>query len=225
MRKKSAINSDESDRISNFDIFIFLLTILGLINLVVHLTPLALEIKGVFRVMSNVYCLFFLIDFFIRLGKSRPRADYVLRQFGFLDLLGSVPFAPLTIFRLFRLIKYAGRLRQYTMRRLVKDINDRRPESAFFLVFIAVLIVLEFGGALVLAAEANMPDHNIKTASDALWWGMTTIATVGYGDRYPVSNPGRIIGVIMMLVGVGTFGVLTSFLANSLLAPKSLREK
>jgi hypothetical protein len=73
-----------------------------------------------------------------------------------------------------------------------------------------------------LSAEANAPKANIKTASDALWWGVVTMATVGYGDQYPVTNPGRIAGVFEMTVGVGIFSVLTSFLANWFRTPKKV---
>src|SRR5207245_1017237 len=60
----------------------------------------------------------------------------------------------------------------------------------------------------------------ITTASDAVWYVIVTITTVGYGDKYPVTNPGRIVGVLIMVVGVGLFGVLTGFLANAFVAPK-----
>jgi hypothetical protein len=72
----------------------------------------------------------------------------------------------------------------------------------------------------VLGAEDDAEGSNIHTASDAIWWCYVTITTVGYGDRYPVTNLGRSIGVIVLTIGVGLFGVLTGFLANLFLAPK-----
>jgi voltage-gated potassium channel Kch len=79
--------------------------------------------------------------------------------------------------------------------------------------------VLQFGSMFVLGAEANAENANIRTASDALWWSYVTVTTVGYGDRFPVTNYGRLIGVAMLTIGVGLFGVLTGFLANAFLAP------
>jgi voltage-gated potassium channel len=69
--------------------------------------------------------------------------------------------------------------------------------------------------------ERSDADANIKTASDALWWAYVTVTTVGYGDKYPVTNSGRLVGVLLMTIGVGLFGVLTGYLANAFLKPGS----
>ena len=58
------------------------------------------------------------------------------------------------------------------------------------------------------------PDSNIKTAEDAIWWAFTTITTVGYGDRYPVTSEGRFVAVVLMAAGVGLFGTFSAFLAS-----------
>jgi voltage-gated potassium channel len=76
----------------------------------------------------------------------------------------------------------------------------------------------------MLGAEEGADDANILTASDALWWSYVTITTVGYGDRYPVTNLGRNIGVAVLTIGVGLFGVLTGFLANLFLSPRRGRK-
>lgn len=60
----------------------------------------------------------------------------------------------------------------------------------------------------------NDPNSNIKTAEDALWWSNVTITTVGYGDKFPVTTSGRILGAALMTVGVGIFGTLTALMAS-----------
>ena len=82
------------------------------------------------------------------------------------------------------------------------------------------IFVLQFGSLTMLRIEQNAPGANITTASDALWYTIVTISTVGYGDQYPVTNPGRIVGVGIIVVGVGIFGTFTGYLANFFLAPK-----
>ena len=79
--------------------------------------------------------------------------------------------------------------------------------------------MLQFGALAILSAEQYAPDANITSASDAIWWTYVTITTVGYGDHYPVTNGGRIVGILVMTAGVGLFGTLSGFLANAFLTP------
>jgi voltage-gated potassium channel len=87
-------------------------------------------------------------------------------------------------------------------------------------VFRLVRVSGQYVSISVLAAERRSPDSNIHTASDAVWWSLVTISTVGYGDRYPVTNAGRIIGVFLLCSGVGLFSVITGFLANAFVRSK-----
>ena len=79
--------------------------------------------------------------------------------------------------------------------------------------------MLEFGSIGMLALEAGKPGANIETASDALWYSLVTMSTVGYGDQFPVTNPGRLLGTAIIIVGVGIFGTLTGYLANAFIRP------
>ncbi len=79
--------------------------------------------------------------------------------------------------------------------------------------------MLEFGSLGILHIEQYEPDANITSASDALWYVIVTISTVGYGDRFPVTNNGRLLGTFIIVIGVGIFGTFTGYLANLFLAP------
>jgi catechol 2,3-dioxygenase-like lactoylglutathione lyase family enzyme len=115
-------------------------------------------------------------------------------------------------------------LREYGARNLGRTLLSERAGSALLsLVFVAVL-VLQFGSFQMLKLESVDPDANIKTASDALWYTLVTISTVGYGDQFPVTNPGRLLGALIIVVGVGIFGTLTGYLANAFLAPRKRRK-
>jgi voltage-gated potassium channel len=61
-----------------------------------------------------------------------------------------------------------------------------------------------------LDVERTATRANITTFSDALWWAMSTVTTVGYGDHYPVTPAGRAIGIALMIAGVGMFGVVAA---------------
>ena len=84
-------------------------------------------------------------------------------------------------------------------------------------------MTLEVAAVAVLAVEQDATGSNIRTASDALWWGYVTMTTVGYGDLYPVTNPGRVVGAFMMTLGVALFATFTGYLANSFLGPRRRR--
>ena len=81
------------------------------------------------------------------------------------------------------------------------------------------ILVLEFGSLEILHIEQHAPGANITTGSDALWYVIVTISTVGYGDRYPVTNRGRFCGSLIIIIGVGIFGTFTGYLANLFLSP------
>jgi len=75
--------------------------------------------------------------------------------------------------------------------------------------------VLTVVGALaMLDAERDAPESNIITSGDALWWAVTTITTVGYGDRYPTTTTGRLIAFGLMIAGIALLGVVTVTLAS-----------
>jgi voltage-gated potassium channel len=104
-------------------------------------------------------------------------------------------------------------------------VNEHRADAALVVIAFLIMCVLQFGGMLVIIAERSNPDANIKNASDAIWWAFVSITTVGYGDRFPTTNWGRIVGVLVLMTGVGLFGVLTGYLANAFLVPRKKEEE
>ena len=177
-------------------------------------------LQTVVRVIDILLSVVFLIDFLARLRRAPSRADYVFRQFGWADLLASLPFPQVKILRVFRLVRVARLLRRYGAGNIARSLlRDRAGSALLSLLFIAVL-VLEFGSLTILHVEKNAPDASITTAADALWYVIVTMSTVGYGDVFPVSKVGREIGTFIIVVGVGIFGTLSGYLANLFLAPR-----
>ena len=87
-----------------------------------------------------------------------------------------------------------------------------------FRVLLAAVGLLFLGAWLVLLFEKNAAGSNIHSYHDALWWAVVTVTTVGYGDRFPLTEGGRAVAVILMLVGIGLIGVLTATVASFFVA-------
>jgi len=214
-----------------YNIFILVLTIFSLAIMVLLLLPLTQAERDLLTLYDNAVCMIFLVDFGMNLAGSKPRRAYFLGQRGWLDLLGSIPsfgFIPFTalfrLARLSRLSRITRLLRGQAGKDLVLDVLRNRGQYATFITVLLAGIVLSVASLVVLETEGRAADGNIKTGGDAIWWGLVTITTVGYGDFYPVTLPGRLTGVFVMFAGIGIIGALASILASLLVAPSTPEE-
>jgi len=204
----------------SYEIFVGALSVLSLVNIVLLILLRDQATQNVVNVLDALLSLAFLIDFLARLHRARSRSEYFFRQFGWADLLASLPFPQVKVLRIFRLIRVARVMRRYGARNIVRSLAKDRAGSALLSLLLIGVLVLEFGSLLMLYLERNVPGANITTASDALWYVIATMSTVGYGDVYPVGNAGRELGSFIIVVGVGIFGTLTGYLANLFLSPQ-----
>jgi hypothetical protein len=205
---------------AGYEIFIGLLSILSIVNLILLYAIDDKSLDTVLWVMNAILSVIFLVDFTYRLFTTRSKAAYFFRGFGWADLLASLPFQQVKILRVFRLIRVFRLLREFGLRNIARNLLRDRAGSAVLTLLLMGLLVLEFGSLEILHIEQNAVGANITTASDGLWYVVVTISTVGYGDRYPVTNDGRIVGALIIVVGVAIFGTFTGFLANLFLAPR-----
>ena len=202
-----------------YELFLVLLSLLSIFNAVLIIVPfLSGAGREVVIVMETLLTPVFLVDFVLRLARSRPRTAYLLHAFGWADLLAILPM--LRVFRLFRVVVVIRHLQARGPAQIAEDLSVSRAAATFFTTIFLVIVVLEVSGMLILDAEGGIDGANIRTPSDALWWGYVTITTVGYGDRFPVTLSGRIIGIFLLTAGVALFSVFTGFIANAFLAPR-----
>ena len=80
-------------------------------------------------------------------------------------------------------------------------------------VFLASILLAYIGAVQITISERGVEGSNIKSFGDGLWWAITTVTTVGYGDRFPITSTGRILAVCLMLVGISLMGVITASVA------------
>jgi voltage-gated potassium channel Kch len=206
------------------ELFMALLTLLSTMNLVLVLVPIMSGAgRQVVIAVELILTPIFLGDFLLRLATTRSRRGYLVRGWGWTDLLAAVPF--LAVFRLFHVAAVVRALRSRGPGAILEELSVSRASATFYFTIFLVILVLELSGALVLDAEAGDASANIRTPGDALWWGYVTITTVGYGDQYPVTPWGRVIGVFLLTAGVALFSVFTGFIANAFLAPRRRRRR
>ena len=209
-----------------YELFIAALSVLSIVNIVLaNLFAKDENLQVVLDTINLVLTPIFLGDFIWRLLKSKPKSAYFLREFGWADLLSSLPFPNTKILRLFRLWRVARLFIRFGAGNLWRIFLSHRADNALLTVAFLMVCVVEFGSLAVLGAERSSPDANITSARDAIWWTYVTITTVGYGDRYPVTNTGRIVGMLVMTAGVGLFGTLAGFLSNLFLSPAAKTEE
>ncbi len=219
-----ATTSEQKPINTNYELFILALSVLSIFNLLLEILPIDPYVKNLVEIFDVALTPIFLGDFLYRLISAPSKGGYLIKGGGWLDFIGSLPFPGLRLARLFRMWRVYRGLRRIGMRNMWQAYRKSRAESALLTVIFLAIVVLEFASIFVLVTERNDANANIKTASDALWWAYVTVTTVGYGDKYPVTNSGRIVGVLLMTIGVGLFGVITGYLANAFLKPKSAEQ-
>ncbi|WP_426321648.1 potassium channel family protein [Microbacterium sp. E-13] len=204
-----------------YEIFIGALSILSIVNLLlVYLVAGDSALELVLSVMNALFSAIFLGDFLYRIFTAPSAMQYFFRGFGWADLLASLPFPQFKILRLFRLLRVFRLLRELGPRTVWTTLIHDRANSALMTLLLMGILVLQFGSISILYVEEDAEGANITSASDALWYTVVTISTVGYGDQYPVTNAGRLIGTLIIVVGVGIFGTFTGYLANLFLGPR-----
>ncbi|WP_243648512.1 ion transporter [Agromyces fucosus] len=203
-----------------YEIFIGVLSILSIVNLVlVYAMHGDGALQQILSVMNALFSVIFLGDFVYRMATAPSAGHYFLAGYGWADLLASLPFPQLKVLRIFRLLRVYRLMRDVGPRTIWNTLVHDRANSTLMTLLLLGVLVFQFGSISILAVEGHAEGANITSASDALWYTIVTISTVGYGDQFPVTNTGRILGALIIIVGVGIFGTFTGYLANLFLGP------
>ncbi len=161
------------------------------------------HLRQTLEVVNSVLYLAFVCDYIARLSLAQRRVRWFFTHL--LDLaIVALPFLrPLRLLRLVVLVKVMQHAVGVAIRGRVVVYTAC---SAVLLIYVASLAVLE--------AERGSPESDIHSFGEALWWSITTVTTVGYGDFAPVTGTGRAIAVLLMIGGISLLGVVTGTLAS-----------
>ncbi|MDX1545365.1 MAG: ion transporter [Rhodothermales bacterium] len=191
------------------------------------------HLLGWFRGFEVFSVIVFSVEYLLRLWASiesdeydHPvwgRLRYAVTPGALIDLAAILPFylpkftsidlraiRALRLFRLFRLLKLGRYSRTIT---LLSDVL-REKKAELILALSAVLVVLVFASSLMYFAEHNAQPDKFGSIPETLWWGVITLTTVGYGDVYPVTTLGKLLGGVISLLGIGLFALPAGILSN-----------
>ncbi len=208
------MNNQTNSKIEFIDVVILVLSVYVL-GVLIYYTffHIPTEIQKIVGYFDNFICVVFLFEFVYKYIKSENKLTYL--KWGWIDLLSSIPtldmFRGGRVIRLIRIIRIIRVVK--SVKSFLSQVYSNKVEGTVKSVFLIAFLLLITSSISILIVETDL-NSNIKSAEDAIWWSITTITTVGYGDKYPVTTEGRIIATILMIYGVGIFGTISAYFSN-----------
>ena len=184
------------------------LTLLALVFLIAYsypafVTPVSAETQTLIEIVQWVCWLAFAIDLLVGISISTSKLNY-LKHHIFDVAAVLLPF--LRPLRLMRVLSFGGLV--------IQKVAIGRQFAITMKVAIASIFLAYVAAVQVTISERGVEGSNIKNFGDGLWWAVTTVTTVGYGDRFPVTTEGRLLAVLLMLAGISLVGVITASVAS-----------
>jgi len=219
---KIVIESD-SRRGRFFDLFIQLLIILSLVTFSIETLP---NLDSKYQSILNNFELFsviiFSIEYLLRVFLTKSFFKYIFSFFGIIDFLAILPFylstgidlRSIRIFRLFRLFRIF-KLFKYNkaLDRINSAFNEIKNELVIFLI--ATTFLIYFASIGIYYFENPVQPELFKSVFHSMWWAVTTLTTVSYGDMYPITTGGKIFTTIIIFIGIGMISIPTGLLASA----------
>ena len=171
-------------------------------------------IQTLFLYFDWLVCIIFVLAFLHHVLFEKHRFRYIF-TWGVLDLLSALPWFPiLRYIRIFRVMRIAWLVRGPSGVTLA--IQRDPSKSLLYLLVLALLWIYSGTCVGVLLFESRDETSPFKTGADALWFGLVTVSTVGYGGLIPVTTGARICAAVLMFSGIGVFASLAGFLLEPL---------
>ena len=230
-RLRQIIFDDDTPAGRRFDIVLTVAIAISLLILFVEsMSNLPAWLKLTLGILEGVLTVLFTVEYIARLYCAESRRRYALSGWGIIDLLAVLPpyltfFFPsarymlilrsirfVRIFRIFRLFVFLneGEL-------LLKAIGRSIHKIAVYFLFVLVLVICL--GTLMYILESGQPDSAFKDIGTSIYWAITTLSTVGYGDITPVTPVGRLLSSFIMLLGYTLIavpgGIVTASFINT----------
>ena len=229
--------AEKGDTLSRiFDVFIITLIITNVLAVVVGtVKSIQARFSTFLEWFEIVSVIIFTIEYLLRLwtctissqyqGAIKGRLRHIFSFYGLIDLLAILPFyLPMVMpvdlrfiraFRLFRMFRILKIGRYGESMKILQDVLQKKKEELWVALFV-VIILLMITSSLMYFVETNAQPDAFSSIPQAMWWGVATLTTVGYGDVYPITPLGKMLGAIIALLGIGVFGLPAGILASGL---------
>ena len=189
------------------------LALLYLVGYSLEVTNAGDVIGKVAAAISTLIWFTFAIDLMVRLVTASSVGSFF--KLNWLEILTlTLPF--IRVLRVFRSIIALRGLKGFT--------RDRLHATGIYITFLLPFVWYS-GAVAVLDAESSNPDASISNLKEALWWSLTTITTVGYGDKYPTTLEGQLVAAALMLTGIALFSAAAGMFASWITRGNSDQQK
>ena len=153
----------------------------------------------------------FVLEFGSRLLAAHDRLQYLRRHW--VDALALAP--PIRALRILRLLRLLRLVRAFSgIYRASMHVEGLARHRGFAWLLVGWLTVMVICSAAVYGLEHGGAQSVINSPFDALWWGVSTLTTVGYGDAVPVTQEGKLAAMVLMLLGIGLFSAITASITS-----------
>ncbi len=228
MISKEAIRTvlEDTDRPSG-KVFAFTIQFLIIVSLVTFsidtLPNLEQRTKDILRLAEVITVGIFTAEYLLRIAVSKAPMKYVLSFYGLVDLAAILPFyvaagldlRSVRVLRLPRLVRILKLLKyNRAIKRFHRALIIAREELILF-GFVAIILLYLSAVGIYYFERAAQPEE-FSSVLHSLWWAVTTLTTVGYGDMYPVTAGGNLFTFIVLMIGLGIVAIPTGLFASAL---------
>ncbi|GLS90555.1 hypothetical protein GCM10007916_16220 [Psychromonas marina] len=227
------VHDSDSTKGRLFALSIQLLIILSLISFSIETLPdLSALQRSYLHYIEIAVVILFSVEYLLRIYVAKNRLAYIFSFYGTIDLLAILPFyiasgLDLRTVRLFRLLRLLQifKLFKYSkaLQRFQRAFNLVKEEMFVFGVIAMIMLYLSAVG--IYYFENAVQPELFQSIFHSLWWALTTLTTVGYGDMFPITVGGKIFTFFVLLVGLGIVAVPTGLIATALSQTRTEEDK
>ena len=208
-------------------VFTFTIQFLIVVSLVTFsidtLPDLTAGTKGMLALLELVTIVIFTLEYILRLVVATKKAKFVFSFYGLVDLAAILPFyiasgLDLRAIRIFRLLRLVRVLKLFKYSKAIERFHRAlliSKEELIIFSFVAIMLLYVSGVGIYYFEHEAQPDQ-FTSVFHSLWWAVTTLTTVGYGDMYPITTGGKLFTFLVLMIGLGIVAVPTGLVASAL---------